>query len=133
MRISFTGTSHQDLTKQQWGDLLAYLTEHRKHINRIYHGDCINADAQFHQLVEHLEMRHLVVLFPPKSSKKRAFCTAPVIAPPAPYLKRNRKLAEMGDILLAAPAQEHEVLRSGTWSTVRYARALGKPVKIFTP
>ncbi len=133
MRISFTGTSHRDLTKRQWGELLAYLTKHREEINRIHHGDCINADTQFHALVEHLGMRHLVVLHPPRSSKKRAFCSAPISAAPTPYLKRNRKLATICDVLLAAPAQEREIQRSGTWATIRYARALGRPVKIFIP
>ena len=45
-----------------------------------------------------------------------------------PPLKRNRHIAEEADILIAAPETDKEEQRSGTWATVRYARALGKPV-----
>jgi len=36
-------------------------------------------------------------------------------------------------LLIAAPAMEIEALRSGTWSTVRYALRLGRPIQLLTP
>lgn len=42
-------------------------------------------------------------------------------------LKRNREIVAQCDLLIAAPHTDVEVLRSGTWYTVRRAREAGKP------
>jgi predicted Rossmann fold nucleotide-binding protein DprA/Smf involved in DNA uptake len=44
-------------------------------------------------------------------------------------LVRNRAIVNSSGLLIAAPAGE-EILRSGTWSTVRYARSKDKRVRI---
>jgi hypothetical protein len=43
-------------------------------------------------------------------------------------LERNRMIVAACDLLIAAPLQDTEILRSGTWATVRYARKAGKQV-----
>lgn len=43
-------------------------------------------------------------------------------------LQRNREIVQSIDILVAAPEYNAEKLRSGTWATVRYARAAGLPI-----
>jgi len=43
-------------------------------------------------------------------------------------LARNRVIVSRVDVLIAAPLQDEEITRSGTWATIRYARAAGKPV-----
>jgi hypothetical protein len=48
-------------------------------------------------------------------------------------LGRNRIIANRCGVLFACPAEATEQLRSGTWSTVRYARKAGKPITIITP
>jgi predicted Rossmann fold nucleotide-binding protein DprA/Smf involved in DNA uptake len=48
-------------------------------------------------------------------------------------LARNREIVAACDVLVATPATEREVLRSGTWATVRYARQAGKPVLLLPP
>jgi hypothetical protein len=48
-------------------------------------------------------------------------------------LIRNRLIAARCDALLATPAEPDEVLRSGTWSTIRYARKEGKPITLILP
>ena len=45
-----------------------------------------------------------------------------------PPLVRNRHMAEVCWLLVAAPETDVEQLRSGTWATVRYARKASKPV-----
>lgn len=45
-----------------------------------------------------------------------------------PPLVRNRNIVAACDVLIAAPETDKEQQRSGTWATVRYARAAGKPV-----
>lgn len=42
-------------------------------------------------------------------------------------------IAETCDRLLAFPNESWEANRSGTWTTVRYARAAGKPVTLVLP
>ena len=133
LSISFTGTSHRDLTNRQCAALADYLREHSTRLRAIHLGDCIKADEQMHTLVCEAGLWQLIVLPPPKDPKKRAFCNALHNRRPKPYLERNRDLAAACHILLAAPAQAHEVQRSGTWATVRYARQLGIPVRIFFP
>ena len=51
---------------------------------------------------------------------------------PKPYLDRNRDIVDACEVLLATP-DGPERLRSGTWSTVRYARKIGKPVEVRLP
>jgi len=53
-----------------------------------------------------------------------------VIAHPAGEnpLDRNHDIVAEAEILIAAPKTDQEVLRSGTWATIRYARKKGIPV-----
>jgi predicted Rossmann fold nucleotide-binding protein DprA/Smf involved in DNA uptake len=54
-----------------------------------------------------------------------------VIAYPATKgheLERNHLIVAACDVLNAAPLQDEEILRSGTWATIRYARKAGKTV-----
>ena len=52
---------------------------------------------------------------------------------PRDYLDRNKDIVNNCDLLIAAPKENTEVLRSGTWSTVRYAKQLGVTVVIIEP
>jgi hypothetical protein len=137
MRIGFTGTQ-RGMTGQQikkvdslLGELLPLEIHHGDFVE-VHHGDCVGADKQFH----HLAKAHkgvCVVIHPPESNKKRAFCCGDSIYPPKPYLERNHHLVSITDVLIATPAQYHEKLRSGTWATVRYARKKGKRCLIVLP
>ena len=62
-----------------------------------------------------------------------AFKTMTLHGPFADPLARNRIIAARCDALLACPAEPDEQLRSGTWSTIRYARKAGKPITIIRP
>ncbi len=50
-----------------------------------------------------------------------------------PYLARNRDIVNAADVLIAGPGGMEEIMRSGTWATVRYARKKQKPVIIVYP
>lgn len=52
--------------------------------------------------------------------------------PARPPLDRNKDIVNASDILLAVPSGP-ETTRSGTWSTVRFARKHRKPILIFWP
>lgn len=50
---------------------------------------------------------------------------------PGGYLKRDDALVEGADLLLAFPETMNEVLRSGTWSTIRRAWKRDVPVRYY--
>ena len=44
---------------------------------------------------------------------------------------RNKDIVNSCDILIACPENDKEVIRSGTWSTIRYAKKINKTVLLF--
>lgn len=127
MKVGFTG-SRKGMTAEQVlavGDLLAGAEV-------LHHGDCVGADEEAHRLA--LLFTIPVVLHPPTEWKARAFCgQATEVREAAPYIIRNHHIVDEVDLLIAAPAQAQEVLRSGTWATVRYARKRGIGVIVVLP
>jgi hypothetical protein len=96
-----------------------------------HHGDCVGADAEAHKIAKEIGLR--VVVHPPTNPRFRAYCTGDEIRSVAPYLDRNRAIVHESAILIATPAQRNEVLRSGTWATVRTARKAERKVIILYP
>jgi hypothetical protein len=132
MKVGFTGTQ-QGMTPEQldWiSNKLGYLRAPDLS-DEAHHGDCIGADAQFHSIAK--DFGFLIILHPPLNPEKRAFCFSDNIRPEKDYLERNRAIVDETDILLAAPLESEEQLRSGTWATVRYARKQHKTVLVIFP
>lgn len=100
-------------------------------IIEVHHGDCIGADRQFHDIV--IEYKIKTVIHPPKISSMRAFCKGDVILSVKDYLERNRDIVDNTELLIAFPSSNKEELRSGTWSTIRYAKKMNKKVIIVYP
>lgn len=126
-----------DKQKQILLDLLLDLYEDRRgHLDQFHHGDCIGADTQAHDIVAKHFPHVAFDIHPPTDSTKRAFCrrtkTADVTWTAQPYLKRNQEIVHNTTILIATP-DGPERLRSGTWSTVRYARRLKRKIFIIDP
>jgi hypothetical protein len=96
----------------------------------LHHGDCIGADAELDGIARELDIQTCV--HPPERSDRRAYCEGDVILEPLPYLMRNQGIVAESDILLAFP-DGPEKLRSGTWSTVKYAREKGIQIIIVMP
>jgi hypothetical protein len=80
-------------------------------------------------------MRYSIVLHSPTNPTKRAWRQAPdhMRRPTKPYLDRNKYIVRDIVSLIATPAEAEEQLRSGIWSTVRFARKQGKPVVLILP
>ena len=128
-RVGFTGTQEGMTSVQRFmvGRLLDTLDP-----SFIHHGDCVGADAEVHDLAGELGIP--VELHPPEDDAKRAFCAgARFENKPLPYLERNHVIVIATDTLVAAPKEDAEVVRSGTWATVRYARKAGRVVLVVRP
>lgn len=129
MIVGFTGTQFGASTRQVV-NLKFELS--KLGCTELHHGDCVGADAQAHAVA--LELGIPVVLHPPINMVKRAFCQGAMRCEEARhYLDRNQKIVDDVDILIACPFSPREMRRSGTWSTVRYARRIGREVKLLPP
>ena len=135
IRLGFTGTRRGMTPAQRraaW-ELLRFLAPAEAH-----HGDCVGADADFHQLAASVGTP-LVVIHPPASEALRAFCGVVrgidqvVMREPRAPLDRNRVIVAETTHLLACPATADEELRSGTWATIRAAHRLARPTLILAP
>ena len=130
MSVGFTGTQlgMAEIQKKAVKRALELL---RKENDEFHHGDCIGADSEAHQIAR--EAGYSIVLHPPTKSLKRAFCKADKEKQALPYLERNLEIVKSTQILLATPKGMSEERRSGTWSTVRKAKKMGKKVMIIFP
>jgi hypothetical protein len=104
----------------------------------VAHGDCVGGDEEFNAIVLDARTRGNknigIHIFPPTDDKYRAYCGKGgsdifVINSPNKYLLRNKHIVDFSDVMIAAPYTE-EVVRSGTWSTVRYAIVRKKSIFI---
>lgn len=128
--LGMTG-SREGMTKYQREEFLMWLDK-RLPFKTAHHGQCRGADAEFHDIM--IEQGVDVIIHPPIDGTYCAECPDAVwIKTPKPYLERNHDIVKESDILVAFPRTDTEQLRSGTWSTIRYARKIGKRVIIFPP
>lgn len=129
MIIGFTG-SQKGMTTTQFDILCELITE----INptAAHHGDCIGADATFHEVCDLLEIP--IVIHPPADTSRRAFCEgATAVNTPEDYLVRNHNIVDEVDAMIVVPRTAKETLRSGTWATWRYAKKQDKEIFLISP
>ena len=128
MIISFTGTQKGMTDKQKYVfESILYSI----HNIELHHGDCIGADKEACQLAR--TMGYKICCHPPFDGAKRAYMTYDYIYAQAPYLQRNKSIVNCADLLIAVPQSAKEELRSGTWSTVRYAKGQNVSVYVISP
>lgn len=135
--IGFTGT-RRGTTKPQENTLARLFFRYEGNLV-LHHGDCYGADAEAH--VQALKYAARIVIHPPTDSKYQAWCIRfenarkiPVeLRDPFPYLERNHHIVDETEFLIGTPRESHNVLRSGTWATIRYARKVGKRVVLIRP
>lgn len=129
MRVGFTGTQ-AGMDEHQYRVLRHLLGELQA--TWFHHGDCIGADAQAHDLA--LSLNIPVIIHPPDNARKRAFCKgAYATRPPAPYLTRNRHIVSEVEVMIGVPKESTEMLRSGTWFTIRHTKKMHKSLYIIYP
>lgn len=132
--IGFTGTQ-QGMTPEQASSLQAFLAS-RPHNFIGHHGLCVGADEQFDGIAraalnfEWMELHPCNLAhmqFRPPQAPRDVW--HPMLGP----LQRNEVIVKMCDLLIATPKEAAMQLRSGTWTTVRYAVKAGKPVHVILP
>jgi len=99
----------------------------------VHHGDCVGADAEFHDIVRE-ETKSIIVVHPPTNPKKRAFKQGDFILKEKPFMIRDDDIIDESDLMLATPFQFEEQGRgSGTWAVIRHTRKARKPLIIVWP
>lgn len=137
IHIGFTGSQHPMSVRTKITLHATLIDLYNKNIFSsapicLHHGDCINADFEASKIGK--SVGYLVHAHPPFNEKKRAFSEFnDIIHAPKDYIERNHDIVNGSSILIATPLTHNEVIRSGTWATIRYARSLGREICIIFP
>jgi hypothetical protein len=97
----------------------------------LHHGMCVGGDADGHEIAR--EIGYFIVGHPPTDERLMADLQCEEMWPAKPYLDRNKDIAKCGHALIACPSEPEEQPRGGTWSTVRFARKIGRTVVLILP
>ena len=131
--VGFTGTRN---VLHNRVDILEHILNALKShgFNTLHHGDCIGGDYQAHMAATYCGYN--IVVHPPINGRYR-FLEHPArshyksvqMLEQRDYLVRNHDIVDASQILIAFPQDpDHEVQRSGTWATIRYARKQQRPI-----
>ena len=126
MKIGFTGTKRGMTNKQK--EVVCKLLDG---CSEFHHGSCIGADEQSGNIASMMRIR--IILHPPINTAFKAKCYADEVRVAKSYLVRDKDIVDETVLLIATPKGFCEELRSGTWSTVRYARKQKKSIIIIWP
>lgn len=133
-RIGITGTQ-KGIKEHRLNLIKNFILDKTYEYNdiEIHHGACIGVDTQVHVFCRGFDGKVDIIVHPPIDKSKQG--VLPKLRGrehnvywrvPYDYLVRNKHIVNECDILVAAPSTQYEVLRSGTWATIRYARKMGK-------
>lgn len=120
--IGFTGTRELGTVSQR-NTLYVILNELYGTHNILRQGCCIGFDYRAAKIAK--EMGYYVIGHPPiKQSLMHPYIykLCDHMEEPEEYLARDLRIVQRSSLLIAVPATNFEILRSGTWATIRYAR-----------
>lgn len=133
--IGFTGThigmkpAQMDATFALLRSLLSLYPE-----SVLRHGDCVGADAEADAMASLLGIPRIAYPCTLESMRAhRELRGARLGDDPRPPRSRNARIVALSTVLVAAPRTPKEVVRSGTWMTVRIAERAQKTVWIVWP
>jgi hypothetical protein len=128
--LGFTGTKY-GLSHKQMAGVINFLTYHR--FNVLHHGCCIGADYQVALIAKGLDFT--VIGHPPINEKfmMGEMYLNDVTRKPKTYLERDLNIITESAYLLATPKTMKKVPRSGTWTTIEYAKSAKLPYTIIYP
>lgn len=124
LKVSFTGT-RGGMADGQMAALDRVLSTFQPAL--FVHGDCLGADFNAHRLILTINASadHQIAIntYPSNLEKTRAYTGEEYeVCEPLPPLERNPLIVDAGQLLIACPAGVSELIRSGTWATIRAAR-----------
>jgi len=125
VKIGFTGSRH-GMNIEQFNEFKQIILS--KEIEEFHHGMCVGADKQAHDFIKSEKIK--IIGHPPVIKTLIADCECNIYMEEQDYLDRNKNIVDKTEILIATPNTE-EKIRSGTWSTIRYARKKNKKIYIF--
>ncbi len=129
LHVGFTGTRHGVSFHQEMELGKLFLALRRKGRTLVaHHGDCMGADATFYRLARGLGLK--VICHPPINKNWRSNLGGDESREELHPLARNAVIVRESTVMIAAPMDLTEQIRGGTWSTIRRARAWGRPLAI---
>jgi len=132
--VGITATRHglTDAQRLTLGTALAdaWLKDEGSIAHRFHHGDCVGGDVEGAQIARRQGYR--VVAHPPINPRLRAYWPSDEVLPERDYHARNRAIVDASWLVIGCP-DGPERDRSGTWSTIRYARQTSARVVVIMP
>lgn len=126
MRVGVTGTSLGP-TPRQHAAMRHFLCGIS--MTRFVHGAAPGVDTLAHNIVRACHGHIVIEAHPSNLPARSSTLAVPMgnmeIWPEKPPLDRDRFIVQRIHGLLAVPPTDEEIVRSGTWATVRYAREIG--------
>ena len=141
MRIGFTGTRF-GMTIEQEQCIINAVASVKSEGNlghglkrlEFHHGVCVGSDEKFHKIVVKAGFGDNIIKHPPINDYLMSkTCIEGIFLEPKPFLERDDDVIKAVEIMLATPHEEYEIMRSGTWATIRHARKKKKPIFIIFP
>jgi len=134
VKVGFTGTQF-GMTGDQANRVFGFLTGVGLQAGsplEFHHGGCVGSDVQAAELARQLGYR--TIRHPGDNDAKQdtSFVDDEILEVLG-NLIRNRIIVEEVDVMVAAPKEQDEVVRSGTWAAIRYARTLGRDLYLVLP
>jgi len=138
--VGFTGSRSgmTEYQKDRFLELFSKFWHKSAGLVCFHHGDCLGADTEAHKIVKDIIGKQNIVIYPghpynPFREPWRGYNEAGVVQKSKPFLVRNKNIVKQSDIVIATPKERTEILRSGTWATIRYAKKNKTHVIIIYP
>jgi hypothetical protein len=135
MNVGFTGTRNgMTLAQRKEVENILELHSYRRLTNRgvLHNGLAIGADKDAAVIARNIGWT--VAGYPSDRPEQTCdFVPDWYAQDPKPPLKRNPDIVDASEVMIATPGEFHNILRSGTWATIRYTRINNKPLYIVWP
>lgn len=120
MKLGFTGT-RRGMTDDQLDTLWSWVSFVKQEIDEIHFGLCRGADAQFYHMLLAAIPEVIVIGHPCNLTDQQLVLPCDELRPVKDPLDRNHDIVDESTFLIGAPGTYTNVLRSGTYSCLRYA------------
>jgi hypothetical protein len=130
-QLGFTGTRH-GMTAAQRAAVVELLDELAPATGFVaHHGDCVGADAEFHDLCRERPSSFIVIHPGPITDlEHQAHRVGDERREPLPHMRRNKNIVLASDVIIATPFEDLEQEYGGTWRTIGMARKAKRQLAI---